>query len=149
MVSISSRVLPEHTFYTGPQLAIGVWKYPTTRGHALAVLKDAEINPFALGEEKFVKTLLDVRQIAGKLRRSYSVRRCALVSEGEDCLAILPLHGLDANWKLISSADKEFHESYPGYVPSKPAPLMPTQRLDAIAEKVQISYGLAQPFDND
>ena len=148
MALISPRVLSQHTFHAGPRLTVGMWRYPTTRGHALAVLENAEINLFALGEDNFVKALLDMRQIANKLKQFYSVRRCALVSEGDDCLAILPLHGLDANWKLISSADKEFHESYPGYVSSKDAPPMSADRLDAIAEKVRISSGLVQPFDN-
>lgn len=148
MVLISWRVLPQHTFYVGPRLTAGMWRYPTTRGHALTVLEDAEISLFALGEDNFVKALLDMRQIANKLKHFYSVRRCALISEGEDCLAILPLHGLDANWKLMSSADKEFNEIYPGYVSSKDAPPMSSERLDALAHNVRVSSGLLQPFNN-
>ncbi|RWA08957.1 hypothetical protein EKO27_g6154 [Xylaria grammica] len=81
------------------------------------------------------------------LCQHYEVERCALVTEGNNCLSLIPLHGLTKDWKPIISDLKEFHETFPGYVSSKDGPMIAADTLDDVCLKVQKASGLTTPFN--
>lgn len=139
-------VLPFHEFYSDNQLLVGLSRYPTTLGHAYVTMKTA-IDLFSLPLQAFTKCLAKVATVASVLQEYYDVQRCALVTEGDMSISILPLHGLSKDWKSVTSELQEFHEYFPGYVTSKDGPHMPTARLDEMCGKIRAVSGLSEPLN--
>lgn len=139
-------VLPSHEFYNDDQLLIGHTRYPTTPGHALAIVQSG-MDLFSLRPDEFVRALTKVSTAASLLSKHYNVERCALVTEGGNSLPLWPLHGLSKDWKPVMSNLKEFHEGFPGYISSKDGPMMAADKLDDICSKIQAVSGLSEPFN--
>lgn len=139
-------VLPPHEFYNDHQLSIGLSRYPVTTGHVLAVIKSGNAL-FSLKPSEFTKAMTNVSTAASLLSKHYKVGRCALVSEGNDRLSILPLHGLSKDWQATTSDYKEFHDKFPVYVSSKDGPMMEVSRLDGICFRIRRVSGLLSSLD--
>ncbi len=140
-------ILPQHEFFRNHQIVTGLSRFPTTRGHSLVNLVQTATGLFSLDQESFVQVMLNTKQHANKLRDFYKVERCALVTEGNNSISILPLHGLAKSWEPVTSSEKEFNESFPGYISSKDGPTMESRRLDEIATKIRGETGLVAPFN--
>ena len=120
--------------------------YPTTLGHTLVLIKSGT-DLFSLPPDAFVDVLTKIAAAASALCRHYKVERCALVTEGGSSLSLLPLHGLNPDWKPITSDMKEFHSQFPGYMPPINGPTMTDDKLDAISVKIRAFSGAAELFD--
>ncbi|KAL8291008.1 hypothetical protein RB600_006476 [Gaeumannomyces tritici] len=138
-------VLPSHQFYNDGQLLIGHSRYPTTPGHALAIVQSGT-DLFSLGRDEFVNVLTKISKAASLLCARHAVECCALVADGGSSLSLLPLHGLGEDWRPVNSM-REFHKSFPGYISSKDGPMMLPIVLDDIFSKIQAVSGLSAPFD--
>ena len=140
-------VLPQHRIYEDDRFLIGLSRYPSTPGHTLLVLKQPDANLFSLRRADFVGVLIQASTLASTLGKYYEVRRCALVTEGDRTLSILPLHGLSESWVAVTGDLKEFHPSYPGYITSKDGPQMARDKLNEICTKIQTVSGISEPFN--
>ncbi|KAI9776605.1 MAG: hypothetical protein M1835_005470 [Candelina submexicana] len=140
-------LFPHHTFHNGSQTFAGLSRRPTTKGHAHVVLQTTKHDLFSLDLDKYMQTMLEAYQVAGVLRSYYDVARCALITNGSDILSVIPLHGLEKNWEQFTCSQKEFHESFPGYISSKDGPQMDASRLEDICNKIQKISGISAAYN--
>ena len=140
-------LLPRHVFHHGSQTFAGLSRYPTTRGHAHIVLQTTKHDLFSLNLDNYMHTMLEIYQVAGVLRSYYDVARCALVADGSGILSVIPLHGLQRNWAQVTSFEKEFHESFPGYISSKDGPQMNASRLEDICKTIQKASNISAAYN--
>ena len=87
----SSDITVDHQLFSSRYIAAGLSRYPTTPGQTTAVIKSA-VPLFSLPRTEFVQTLCDVAIVASLLCEHYEVERCALVTEGDTSISLLPLH---------------------------------------------------------
>ena len=105
----------DHLVYNAPRLSIGLSRYPTARGQLVAQLGQslAKHDLFSLDCGEFSDIMQMISELAAACCQTYSVQRSALVTNGGDLIAIIPLHGLSQNWHPITYDEKEFHEYFP------------------------------------
>ncbi|KAF2020256.1 N-terminal nucleophile aminohydrolase [Aaosphaeria arxii CBS 175.79] len=140
-------VLPQHVFFRNWRLVAGLSRYPTTRGESFVILKQPGVHLFSLERKEFLEIMSSVKNLANALRDHYNVGSCALVIEGNGSISILPLHGLEKTWKPVTSHEKEFHETFPGYISSKDGPTMDVGRLAQITATIRRETELKEPVN--
>lgn len=141
-------VLPQHVFFYDQQILAGLSRYPTTRGQALVNLRQPGVHLFSLDRENFLEVMSSIKYLALTLHNFYNVGRCALVSEGNGSFSIVPLHGLEKSWEAVTSNEKEFQETFQGYVSSRDGPAMDSERLAQIAATIRQETGLEKPWNH-
>lgn len=161
--SISSRTDPklvlqpltcpsmsDHLIYENARLSIGLSRYPTTRGQLVAQLGQSicDTDLFSLDCGSFLGIMQTISEVAAACCQAYNVQRCALVTEGSDSIAIIPLHGLGQKWQPITyDGKREFYEEFPGYVTSKEGPSMSESKLDEVCQQIQEVSAIVPPFN--
>ncbi|XP_037393572.1 uncharacterized protein LOC119263211 [Pygocentrus nattereri] len=89
---------------------------------------------FQLPMPDYMAMLLGAQTVANLLSEKLGVHRCALVSmptAGKPAhIKILPMHGVEPNWKPHLAEDKEFYIHDPGYCSSKSGPRCEDASLD-------------------
>ena len=141
----------DHLVYEDPRLCVGLSRFPTTKGQAIAILRQPSqvTDLFSLDSVSFSCIMQTISEVAAALCRSCKVQRCALVTEGSNSIAIIPLHGLSQEWQPITSGDpRVFYEEYPGYITSKDGPPMSESQLDEICLQIQKVSGIITPCNN-
>lgn len=102
---------------------------------------------FHLEKQEFLSWLLGARAVAELLCDRLAVQRCALVSRPHKNtpaqIRVLPLHGLDAEWRPHLAGEEEHNAHDPGYCTSKTAPRWSDSRLTEIQTKIRTK--LPQP----
>ncbi|KAH9861105.1 hypothetical protein IAQ61_010841 [Plenodomus lingam] len=141
------HILGFQTIYRDDLVSIGLSRYPTTSGHTIATFEQQH-NLFNLAEDDFVRLFTVLSRTAGALRKYYKVKRCALVTEGDRSLSLLPLHGLNQDWEPVTSDMKEFHDTFPGYVSSKDGPPKDHDRLNTLCDTIQEISQIRKPYNN-
>jgi beta-aspartyl-peptidase (threonine type) len=141
-------VLPQHVFFRNQQIVAGLSRYPTTRGQSLVILEQPGVHLFSLDRKDFLELMSSVKHLAHALRDFYDVGRCALITEGDGSVSIVPLYGLEKLWKPVMSPEKEFHETFPGYISSKDGPTMASERLAEITATIRRETGLKEPLNH-
>ncbi|KAM6972409.1 uncharacterized protein FYW47_004550 [Aplochiton taeniatus] len=96
---------------------------------------------FHLGEKDYLEMLLAARTVAGLLCEKLGVRRCAMVTRPQRDrpaqIRVLPLHGLDADWRPHLAGEEE-HSAYdPGYCTSKSGPRWSDPRLAELQARIR------------
>lgn len=137
----------EYVFYNTDKLLAALSQYPTAPGQTQVVFKGVNPDLFLLDKSDFVTLLLQVRHAANIIQSYFKVRRCALVTEGDESIAIIPLHGLKESWEPVMYNEKVFEVVYPGYISSKDGPQMELVQLDQLRSQIQTISGLSTPFD--
>ncbi|KAL8995646.1 MAG: hypothetical protein Q9169_004655 [Polycauliona sp. 2 TL-2023] len=140
-------VLPQHVFFRGQQIIAGLSRFPTTRGQSLVTLNQPGVHLFSLDRQDFLDVMTNVKYLARTLHDFYNVGRCALVTEGNGSVSIIPPHGLEKPWEPITSDEKEFQETFPGYVSSKDGPAMEPERLAQISAMIRQKTRLEEPWN--
>uniref|UniRef100_A0A1A8FRH9 HIT domain-containing protein n=1 Tax=Nothobranchius korthausae TaxID=1143690 RepID=A0A1A8FRH9_9TELE len=96
---------------------------------------------FHLNESEYLSWLLGSRAVAELLCDRLGVQRCALVSRPHRDIPaqirIVPLHGLDAEWRPHLAGDEEHNAHDPGYCTSKTAPRWSDSSLTDIQTKIR------------
>lgn len=103
---------------------------------------------FQLTVPDYVAMLLGAQAVANLLCEKLGVYRCALLhrpqSDKPALIKILPLHGLEPNWKSYLAKEEEFHIHDPGYCSSKSGP----RCEDAFLHNVQTKIRAQLPTPN-
>lgn len=96
---------------------------------------------FHLQDSEYWSWLGGARAVAELLCDRLKVRRCALVSrphtETPAQIRILPLHGLDAEWRPHLAGEEEYNAHDPGYCTSRTAPRWSDSRLAEIQTRIR------------
>lgn len=102
---------------------------------------------FELEEQHYVSMLLGAKAVALRLCEKMALHRCALVSRHHSDrppqVQLLPLHGLDAEWRPCLAAEEEYHMQDPGYCTSKSGPRWCESQLTEL--QAQIRAALPDP----
>ncbi|KAM7009226.1 uncharacterized protein LKV04_001200 [Tautogolabrus adspersus] len=101
---------------------------------------------FHLEKQELLTWLLGARTVAELLCDRLAVRRCALVSrphrDRPAQILVLPLHGLDADWRPHLAGEEEHNAQDPGYCTSKTAPRWSDSSLTDIQAKIRAKLPL-------
>ncbi|XP_042341554.1 uncharacterized protein LOC121942420 [Plectropomus leopardus] len=96
---------------------------------------------FHLEQQEFLSWLFGARAVAELLCDRLGVRRCALVSrphrDRPAQICVLPLHGLDEEWRPHLAGEEEHNAHDPGYCTSKTAPRWTDSSLTEIQTKIR------------
>ncbi|XP_026158194.1 uncharacterized protein LOC113127705 isoform X2 [Mastacembelus armatus] len=96
---------------------------------------------FHLQESEYLSWMLGARTVAKLLCDRLGVRRCALVSrphrDRPAQIRVLPLHGLDAEWRPHLAGEEEYNAHDPAYCTSKSAPRWNDSSLTEIQNKIR------------
>ncbi|XP_015238705.1 PREDICTED: uncharacterized protein LOC107090058 [Cyprinodon variegatus] len=108
---------------------------------------------FHLTESEYLTWLLGARTVAELLCDRLGVRRCALISrphrDRPTQIRVLPLHGLDVEWRPHLAGEEEHNALDPGYCTSKTAPRWSDASLTEIQHKIRAKLPLPDaPPDN-
>lgn len=96
---------------------------------------------FHLTVPDYVAMLLGAQTVAHLLCEKLGVYRCALVHRPQTdkpaLIKILPLHGLEPNWKAHLAREEEFYVHDPGFCSSKNGPQWEDAFLDQVQAKIR------------
>ncbi|CAL8273005.1 unnamed protein product [Gadus morhua 'NCC'] len=136
--------------WESPELVAYLHPRPWTPGSVILEQRatgSGEASIFQLGEPEYLSMLLGARAVGALLCDRLGVRRCALVTRPQTNtqaqIRILPLHGLDAEWRPHLAAKEEYCPFDPGFCTSKSGPRWSDAHLADIQEKVRT--GLPSP----
>lgn len=116
---------------------------PWTPGTTILTRKalNGQKSIFQLSVPDYVAMLLGAQTVANLLCEKLGVYRCALVLRPQPdkpaLIKILPLHGLEPNWKAYLAREEEFHIHDPGYCSSKSGPRCEDAILDQVQAKIR------------
>ena len=107
--------MSDHLVYNDTRLCVGLSRYPTARGQLVAQLGQTrgKHDLFSLDCGEFASIMQTISDVAAACCQVYNVQRSALVTDGDDSIAIIPLHGLGKKWQPIRFDGKEFMETSP------------------------------------
>ncbi|XP_076871871.1 uncharacterized protein LOC143522069 [Brachyhypopomus gauderio] len=141
----STMSSPErHVIWKAGDLEAHLHPSPWTPG-ATVVTHNPSRGPgslFHLPEDSFLGLLLGARVVGRLLCERLGVQRCALVHrpEREDPTAkllLLPLHGLQEQWRPHLAAEEEFQQYDPGYITSKSGPCWADRNLEDVRDRIR------------
>ncbi|XP_053346187.1 uncharacterized protein si:ch211-256m1.8 [Clarias gariepinus] len=96
---------------------------------------------FQLTVPDYVTMLLGAQTVANLLCEKLEVYRCGLVFRPQPDkpahIKILPLYGLESNWKAYLAREEEFNVHDPGYCSSKTGPRCVDAFLDQVLAKIR------------
>ena len=142
--------MSHHLVYEDSRLSIGLSRFPTTRGQLVAQLAQSIVGTdlFSLDLSTFLSIMQTISKVAKACCQAYNVQRCALVTEGAESIAVIPMHGLSRRWQPIThDGEREFFKEFPGYVTSKEGPSLSESELDEVCRQVQDVSGTVPPFN--
>lgn len=139
-----SSTLSRHVIWQSGGLVAYLNPRPWTPGSVIVESSapgDAGGSIFHLSESEYLTWLLGARSVAELLCDRLGVRRCALVSrphrDRPAQICVLPLHGLDAEWRPHLAGEEEHNAFDPGYCTSKNAPRWSDASLTDIQNKIR------------
>lgn len=142
-----------HVIWETGELVAFLHPHPWTPGTTVVTQKTSggPSSLFELPEPDFLSLLLGARLVGSLLCERLGVRRCALLHRpnkwepGPPQLRLLPLHGLEADWKPHLAAEEDFQPHDPGYCSSKSGPRWDSARLEEVC--IRIRAKLPAPDD--
>lgn len=142
---IVSGVVPSHKVWEDGEHLAFLTIFPNTEGATVVIPKaHYESYPFVLPDEVLSNLVLAVKKVAKVLDDGFpDVARTAMVFEGMAVnhvhAKLYPLHGTksEGGWKPMSSAKKEYFETYPGFVSSHDADRADDEKLSALAKRLR------------
>lgn len=93
---------------------------PSTPGEATVLIRAGTLN--SLPKDRFVSVLLSAKNVAAIVKAAMEVQRVALVATADCEIRLVPLHGVEAEWKPALDPQLEYYESYPGFLSSRSGP---------------------------
>lgn len=145
MAACSITAPERHVIWETGELVAFLHPHPWTPGTTVVTQKTSggPSSLFDLPEQDYLSLLLGARLVGSLLCERLGVRRCALLHRpnqwepGPPQLRVLPLHGLEADWKPHLAAEEDFHTHDPGYCSSKSGPRWDSARLEEIRSRIR------------
>ena len=116
-------------------------KYPITTGHTLVIpKKHYDSYLFDMPDDVIQRYVLAAKKVAKLLDKKLGVQRTGMVMEGTGVnhvhFKLYPLHGLKEKFEehIITG---EFHEKYPGFIPTKMGPKADIEELNKLANEIR------------
>lgn len=144
-----SSTFPRHVIWESEDLVAYLHPRPWTPGSVILERRTPGSlggSIFHLEKQDFLSWLLGARTVSELLCDKLSVQRCALVSRPHKDrpaeIGVLPLHGLDAEWRPHLAGEEEHNTHDPGYCTSKTAPRWSDSSLTDIQGKIRAKLPL-------
>ncbi|XP_062403015.1 uncharacterized protein LOC134093782 [Sardina pilchardus] len=145
MAALTTTVPERHVIWEAEQLVAFLHPRPWTLGTTVVTLKTngGPSSLFELPEPDFITMMLGARLVGALLCERLRVKRCALVhcpgrsERGPPQLRLLPLHGLEADWRPHLAAEEDFQQHDPGYCSSKSGPRWDSARLEEMRGRIR------------
>lgn len=116
-------IRPPLTFFEDEYVEASLSTRPSTPGDTIVRIKTPTSSSLGyLQKDHYVQTLVSAKQVATIMKTATGVRRVSLVWDGANEIRLIPLHGIDAEWKPMMDPHLEYNTSYPGYVTSRSGP---------------------------
>jgi diadenosine tetraphosphate (Ap4A) HIT family hydrolase len=107
---------------------------PSTPGEAIVLIKAGSLN--SLSKDEFVSVLLSTKNVAAIVKAAMEVQRVALVTTADRNIQLIPLHGVEAEWKPAMDPQLEYYDSYPGFLSSRSGPKSSNDILDKAQKEI-------------
>lgn len=146
---ISLTTIPllfQHMFHQDTLVTAGFTRYPLTPGHVLISCHGSE-KLMSLPSDAFLKVMNTARQLSATLTSGSSTHFSGLACDGSGIISLLPLHGVDKNWKAAVRNDEEYNASFPGYITTMYGPKMADASLEETRSRIAAVTGITEPFD--
>lgn len=133
--------------FTSPSSPVDgtVSRTPTAPGQlTLRPSSGQHVNDLPLHD--FLTFFILTRRIALHLQSITSVRRVAMACDGIE-VQLIPLHGLEDDWKPILHDEKVWYDPWPGWFTTKNGPTAKPEDLVATQSQITAISGLQQPYD--
>jgi diadenosine tetraphosphate (Ap4A) HIT family hydrolase len=119
------------TFFEDEYVEASLSTRPSTPGDTIVRIKIPTLSCLGyLQKNQYIQTLISAKQVATIVKTATGVRRVSLVWDGASEIRLIPLHGIDAEWKPMMDPQLEYHTSYPGYVTSRSGPKHSNETLE-------------------
>uniref|UniRef100_UPI003AAE0B2B uncharacterized protein isoform X1 n=1 Tax=Centroberyx gerrardi TaxID=166262 RepID=UPI003AAE0B2B len=146
-----SSALPRHVIWESEGLVAYLHPRPWTPGSAVLERRTPGSpggGVFDLEEREYLSMLMGARAVGELLCERLGVRRCALVTrphrDTPAQIRVLPLHGLDSEWRPHLAGEEEHHPYDPGYCTSKSAPRWTDSRLAEVQARIRAKLPLPE-----
>lgn len=111
--------------------------FPNTKGMTLVIPKEHyDSYAFEMPEEIYTKFFLTAKKLGKVIDEKLNVVRTALVMEGMGVnhahIKLYPMHGLDKDFKSMSSGEPKFYEKYQGSLSTAMGPKAPDEDLKEV-----------------
>jgi beta-aspartyl-peptidase (threonine type) len=116
---------------------------PSTPGETIARLKAGALS--TLSKDNFVSALLSTKAAATIVKTAVKVQRVSLVTTADSEIRLVPLHGIETEWKQVNDPILHYWTEYPGFVSSKSGPKISNEALC----KAQRDTTLGKPLAMD
>jgi diadenosine tetraphosphate (Ap4A) HIT family hydrolase len=122
---------PSLTFFEDEHVEASLFTRPSTPGDTIVRIKTPTLSSLGyLQKDQYVQTLISAKNVATIVKAATGVRRVSLVWDGATEIRLIPLHGIDVEWKAMMDPQLEYHTTYPGYVTSRSGPKHSNETLE-------------------
>ncbi|XP_036408698.1 uncharacterized protein LOC118794546 [Megalops cyprinoides] len=134
---------PPYVVWETEKLVAYLHSDPWTPGATILTQKthSGPFSIFHLPEHDYLALLLGAREVASLLCERLGVLRCALVfkphPEQPATIRVLPLHGLEPNWRPHLAEEEDFQPHDLGYCTSKSGPRWEDAELEKIQARIR------------
>jgi diadenosine tetraphosphate (Ap4A) HIT family hydrolase len=112
---------------------------PSTSGETIIRIKAGSLS--TLSQDSFVSALLSAKAVAAIVKTAAKVQRVSLVTTADSEMRLVPLHGIETEWKPVNDPVLHYWTEYPGFVSSKSGPKLSNEALC----KAQTDITLGKP----
>ncbi|XP_030638433.1 uncharacterized protein LOC115819035 [Chanos chanos] len=144
MTSLSTACPEQYVIWETQDLVAYLHPSPWTPGSTIVARKVpcSQQNLFHLPEDSFLGLMLGARAVGSLLSERLGVQRCALVyrpnrEKPAAELRVLPLHGLEKEWRPHLADEEEFQPYDPGYCSSKSGPRWKESDLTEVRDRIR------------
>ena len=99
----------------------------------------------SLSKDQFVSVILSTKTVAAIVKAATKVPRVSLVTTADRNILLVPLHGVEGEWKPVNDPQLEYYDTYPGFLSSRSGPKLSNDVLNK-AQK-DIAQGKPVPMD--
>ncbi|KAG7491488.1 hypothetical protein MATL_G00004040 [Megalops atlanticus] len=143
MAALRSACSQQHLIWETEELVAYLHPYPWTPGATVLTRKTSggPSSIFQLAERELLDLLLGAQAVGALLCERLGVHRCALVHkprrEQQAQVRVLPLQGLDPDWRPHLAHEEDFQPHDPGYCSSKSGPRWQDADLEQVRERIR------------
>jgi len=143
--SINNAVSSTQTlkFFGDEQIDAFLSPTPSTPGEAIVSIKAGALS--SLPKDQFISVLLSTKNAAAVVKAAMKVQRVSLVTTADSDIRLVPLHGVEAEWKPALDPQLEYYDSYPGFLSSRSGP----KSSDDVLNKAQKDITQGKPVAMD
>lgn len=133
----------EFVFFEDDYVKASLSHRPSTPGETIAHIKLGPLKQ--LEKDVFISVLSSAKKVAAIVKTGMKVQRVSLVTTADSEIQLIPLHGVEAEWKPVMHPQLEYYETYPGYISSRSGSKLSDEAL--VKAQTEITSGKPTAMD--